>query len=205
MYEIYSLAKIYILAFIPIFVAVNAVSVLPIYVALTDDLKQRQRERVLLRSVLTATAIAVAFIFIGKFVFNIIGVTVADFKIAGGILLFIMSISYLLPDGSHRGRHLEQEDIGVFPLGTPLITGPAVLTACLVLRDEYGVVPTLVSLLMNVLIAWVVFANASQIIKWLGKSGTRALSKVGDILLAAFAVMMIRNGTLEIIKNIPLK
>ncbi len=201
--DIYPLIKIYILAFIPIFVAVNAVSVLPIYLALTSDLKARQRNRVLAESIVTAVAIAVAFIFIGKLIFNIIGITVADFKIAGGILLFIMSTSYLLPGGMQRGRHLEKEkeEVGVFPLGTPLITGPAVLTACLVLVDEYGILPTLVSLLLNVLIAWVVFVNAHRIIRILGKPGTRAFSKVGDILLAAFAVMMVRNGLLEIIRN----
>jgi len=195
----------YILTFIPIFVAVNAVSVLPIYVALTSGLKPKDRSNVLLRSIITATVIAFAFIFVGKLVFNIIGVTVSDFKIAGGILLFIMSISYLLPDGSQRGKHLEKEDVGVFPLGTPLITGPAVLTACLVLRDEYGLMPTLVSLVLNVILVWVVFVNAELIIKFLGKSGSRAFSKVGDILLAAFAVMMVRSGVLEVIKNILLK
>lgn len=205
MEALYPIIKIYILAFIPIFVAVNAISVLPIYLVLTAQLKPRQRQNVLLRSIITATIIAVSFIFVGKIVFNIIGVTVSDFKIAGGVLLFIMSISYLLPDGVSRGKHLEAEDVGVFPLGTPLITGPAVLTTCLVLRDEYGIVPTLVSLIINVLIALIVFANAHHIVKLLGKSGTRAFSKVGDILLAAFAVMMVRSGTLEIIRNIILK
>ena len=195
----------YILTFIPIFVAVNAVSVLPIYVALTSGLKPKERSNVLLRSIITATVIAFAFIFVGKLVFNIIGVTVSDFKIAGGILLFIMSISYLLPNGAQRGKHLEKEDVGVFPLGTPLITGPAVLTACLVLRDEYGLMPTLISLVLNVLIVWVVFVYAESIIKFLGKSGSRAFSKVGDILLAAFAVMMVRNGAIEIIRNILIK
>ena len=202
---LYSLAKIYILTFIPIFVAVNAISVLSIFVALTTELKQKDRNDVLLRSILTATLIAMAFIFIGKIVFNVIGVTVADFKIAGGILLFIMSVGYLLPDGAQRGKHLEKEDVGVFPLGTPLITGPAVLTTCLVLRDEYGLMPTLVSLIANVLIVWFIFANAGRIIKFLGKSGSRAFSKVGDILLAAFAVMMVRNGALEIIRSLMLK
>jgi len=95
--------------------------------------------------------------------------------------------------------------VGVFPLGTPLITGPAVLTACLVLVDEYGIAPTLISFVLNVLIAWIIFANAGRIVRILGQSGTRAFSKVGDILLAAFAVMMVRSGTLEIIKNIILR
>jgi len=203
--EMYGILKIYVLTFIPIFVAVNAVSVLPIYVALTADLKQKKRNEVLLHSIITATAIAFAFILIGKLVFNIIGVTVSDFKIAGGVLLFIMSISYLLPDGSQRDKHLEKEDVGVFPLGTPLITGPAVLTACLVLRDEYGLVPTLISLVLNVIFVWIIFVKADSIIKFLGKSGSRAFSKVGDILLAAFAVMMVRNGAIEIIRSIMTK
>jgi multiple antibiotic resistance protein len=115
-----------------------------------------------------------------------------------------MSISYILPNGVQRGKHLEKEkeDVGVFPLGTPLITGPAVLTACLVLVDEYGAFPTMVSLVLNVIIAWFVFANADYIVRLLGKNGTRAFSKVGDILLAAFAVMMVRNGMLEIVRGI---
>ena len=205
MIGLYALLKIYIMTFIPIFVAVNAISVLPIFVTLTADLKRNQRNKVLLHSILTATVIAVAFIFIGRLVFNIIGVTVADFKIAGGILLFIMSVSYILPGGTQRGKYLEKEDVGVFPLGTPLITGPAVLTACLVLIDEYGVIPTLISFIINVLIAWAIFANANKIVKLLGRGGTRAFSKVGDILLAAFAVMMVRSGTLEIVKNIIMK
>lgn len=195
----------YILTFIPIFVAVNAISVLPIFLTLTADLKPKERQKVLFRSIITATAIALAFIFVGKLVFNIIGVTVADFKIAGGILLFIMSISYILPGGAQRGKHIEKEDVGVFPLAVPLITGPAVLTACLVLVDEYGILSTLISFIVNVLFAWLVFANANRIVKILGQTGTRAFSKVGDILLAAFAVMMVRNGTLEIIRNILLK
>jgi len=81
MSEFYLLVKIYILAFIPVFVAVNAVSVLPIFVGLTADLKPKKRNEVLSRSILTATLIAMAFIFVGKIVFNVLGVTVADFKI----------------------------------------------------------------------------------------------------------------------------
>jgi len=202
--ELYLLLKPYILTFIPIFVAVNAISVLPIYVTLTAELKAKERREVLRHSIITATLIAFAFIFVGKLVFNIIGVTVPDFKVAGGVMLFIMSVSYLLPNGVQRGRHLEKEkeDVGVFPLGTPLITGPAVLTACLVLVDAHGILPTAVSLVLNVIIAWIVFANANFIVTALGKSGTRAFSKVGDILLAAFAVMMVRNGVMEIIRNI---
>lgn len=195
----------YILTFIPIFVAMNAVSVLPIFTALTVNLKTKDRHDVLSRSILTAALIAIAFIFVGKIIFNVIGVTVADFKIAGGILLFIMSVGYLLPGDMQRGKSVEKEDVGVFPLGTPLITGPAVLTTCLVLRDAYGLFPTLISLMANVFIVWFIFAHAGAIIKILGKSGSRAFSKVGDILLAAFAVMMVRNGTIEIVKNIILK
>jgi len=202
--ELYLLFKPYILTFIPIFVAVNALSVLPIYLTLTAELKAKERRQVLQHSIVTATIIAFAFIFVGKLVFNIIGVTVADFKVAGGIMLFIMSVSYLLPNGAQRGKQLEKEkeDVGVFPLGTPLITGPAVLTACLVLVDAHGMLPTAVSLVLNVIIAWIVFANADILVRILGKSGTRAFSKVGDILLAAFAVMMMRNGLMEIIRNI---
>jgi len=86
------------------------------------------------------------------------------------------------------------QGIGVFPLGTPLITGPAVLTATLMMLDAYGVVPTLISLALNMLIVWIVLVKAEAIMKIIGDNGTRAFSKIIYVLLAAIGVMMVRHG-----------
>lgn len=187
----------YILSFIPIFVAVNALGNIPLYLSLTDGMKLSQRHKVVTSSLVVATVIAILFMFIGNILLRFMGVTVPDFRIAGGILLLILSVHLLLPGEERRGR--ATTDVGVFPLGTPLITGPAVLTTVLVMREAYGIFPTTVSLILNMGITWSVLWKADIIIRFIGKGGSRALSKVADIFLAAIAVMMIRIGVLEII------
>lgn len=187
----------YILSFIPIFVAVNALGTMPLYLSLTEGMKENQRHKVVLNSLIVATIVAFVFMFLGNILLRLMGVTIPDFRIAGGILLLILSVHLLLPGEEKRGH--VTTDVGVFPLGTPLITGPAVLTTVLVMREAYGIVPTTVSLVLNMGITWLVLSKADILIKLMGKGGARALSKVADIFLAAIAVMMIRIGLLEII------
>jgi len=190
--------KPYILSFIPIFVAVNIFGILPIFISLTEGLAKEERKKTIYQSVFTGTVIALVFMFIGKIVFLIMGITVSDFKIAGGILLLILSVNLLLP-GEPRKRDVAT-DIGIFPLGTPLITGPAVLTTTLMMIDTYGFVPAFIAISLNMLVVLVVLNNSEKIIKILGAGGMKAFSKVVDILLTAIAVMMIRKGILEILK-----
>lgn len=193
----YEVIRSYVLSFIPIFIAVNALGILPLYISLTDGIHKKSRQEVMQRSLITATAIAVAFMLIGKFVMFILGITIPDFKIAGGILLLILSVNLLLPGEQRRGK--PTTDVGVFPLGTPLITGPAVLTTLLVLLGAYGLITTFIAFVLNMIIVWIIFYYADGVMRLMGKGGARAFSKVADILLTAFAVMMIRNGILEII------
>lgn len=187
----------YVLSFIPIFVAVNALGNMPLYLSLTEGMKENQRHKVVMNSLIVATIVAFVFMFLGNVLLRLMGVTIPDFRIAGGILLLILSVHLLLPGEERRGH--VTTDVGVFPLGTPLITGPAVLTTVLVMREAYGIVPTTVSLILNMGITWLVLSKADTLIKLMGKGGARALSKVADIFLAAIAVMMIRLGLLEII------
>ena len=138
--------------------------------------------------------------FIGKAILRFIGITIPDFQIAGGSLLFIISVRLLLPDAKKvllSDNH--DRNVGVFPLGTPLITGPAVLTTTLMMLDNFGVAPTFVSLVLNMIIAWATLIKADIIIKFMGSSGTRAFSKIMYILLAAISVMMIRRGLMGIL------
>ena len=91
------------------------------------------------------------------------------------------------------------EELGVVPLGTPLIVGPAVLTTCLIIIDQYGIMPTIMSVVLNVLFAAVLFIFSDNVIKIIGKSGATALSKVMALLLAAIAIMMVRKGIVNLI------
>lgn len=185
----------YILTFIPIFVAVDAIGNIPLFISLVDGVSKKQRHRIIIESLTTATIIALLFMLVGKLVLRLIGITIADFQIAGGALLFIISVRLLLP-GAQKTVLVNghEKDIGVFPLGTPLITGPAVLTTTLIMLDSFGIVATCVALIVNMLIVWFTLDKADFIMKLLGSNGTRAFSKIMFILLAAIGVMMVRRG-----------
>jgi multiple antibiotic resistance protein len=185
----------YILTFIPIFVAVDAIGNIPLFISLAEESTKKQRHKIIIDSVVTATAIAILFMFGGKWVLRFIGITIPDFQIAGGALLFIISVRLLLPGVSkHILSDGHDKNVGVFPLGTPLITGPAVLTTTLMMLDSFGIWPTFVSLVINMLIVWITLAKADLIMRLMGSSGTRAFSKIMYILLAAIGVMMVRRG-----------
>ncbi len=193
------LIKPYILAFIPMFVAANAIGVLPIFISLTESMPKEQKRRTIYTSVLTASIVALAFLFLGKVIFLVMSITISDFKVAGGILLFVISINHLFPKESDL--HKTYEDVGAFPLGTPLITGPAVLTTSLVLSGSQGFVPTIVALLLNMMIILLIFRGAEFISRIMGKAGMKAFSKIAYILLASIAVKMVRSGIGELIKS----
>ncbi|MDD5681157.1 MAG: MarC family protein [Candidatus Omnitrophica bacterium] len=189
------LLRPYILAFIPMFVAVDAIANIPIFLSLVETASRKQKHRIIIDAVKTSTAVAVIFMCIGKWVFSLLGVTIPDFQIAGGVLLFVLSVRLLFPGAQKDSlMNSHDRDMGVFPLGTPLITGPAVLTTTLMMMNTFGIMPTLVSLILNMGIVWLTLAKASLIMKVIGPSGTRAFSKIMYILLAAIAVMMVRHG-----------
>jgi multiple antibiotic resistance protein len=188
----------FVLSFIPLFVAVDALGNMPFFLSLTSGMIHKQRRAVVNESVSVACFLAILFMLVGKWILRILGVSVADFKIAGGILLLVISINLLLA-GKSKFASLPsgQESVGVFPLATPLITGPAVLTITLILLDKYGFLMTLISIVLNMLIVWIVFTSSQRIFRLIGQTGSRAFSKISDILLAAIAIMLIRQGIIE--------
>ncbi|MBI5098339.1 MAG: MarC family protein [Nitrospirae bacterium] len=186
------------MTFIPIFVAMDVFAVLPIFISVTSEIAEDQKKIVVRHSIITALAVSLAFVAVGEAVFRILGITVDDFKIAGGLVLLVIAVLDLLRYSGER-RKIE-DTIGVVPIGVPLIVGPAVLTTLIVLIDHYGVTPTIISLIINLIIVWASFVKAQEITRLIGKNGIIALSKVMAILLASIAVMMIRLGVTNFIK-----
>ena len=185
----------YILSFIPLFVAFDAISNVPIFVSLVENIKGEQRRKIIRDAVTTALSMAVIFMIAGKYILRILGITISDFQVAGGAFLFILAVRLLFPGAEKKiNSSGGDKDIGIFPLGTPLITGPAVLITTLMMVDQYNIVPTLISIGINILIVWFSFAKADTIMNVIGPSGTRAFSKIMYILLGAIGVMMMRHG-----------
>ncbi len=179
------------LTFIPLFVAMDPFGMLPIFTSLTVTMNVNEKKNAIRYSVLTAMVVSIVFALIGDAIFKVLGITVNDFKVAGGLLLLIFAIIEL----NKRGEaHIAPQDIGIVPLGVPLLVGPAVLTIMIVLIDNYGVVSTIISLILNLIIVFIVFTAEKSITRIIGINGLIAVSKIVALLLAAIAIMLIRVG-----------
>lgn len=181
------------LCFVPLFVAVDAVGVLPIFLSLTQGMDRDKVRQAIYRSVITAAVVALAFLALGTAILHLLGITVADFMVAGGILLFVLAIGDLLANKKLQ-RQVDSNSLGAVPLGVPLITGPAVLTTSMLLLNQYGAGWTAAAIVANILIAGAVFFFAGTISRVLGQVGEKILSKIAMLLLAAIGVMMVRKG-----------
>jgi multiple antibiotic resistance protein len=189
------------LPFIPFFVAFDALGILPIFVSLTGEMAPPERKKVVRQSILTAFLVSIGFLMVGKSVFAFLGISVSDFKVAGGILLFILAvIDLIFPE---KTRTFPKETLGVVPIGIPLIVGPAVLTLLLMVVHTYGFVSTIFCLILNLFIVWFVFSQSQWIIRVLKEGGAKGIGKVSSLLLAAFAVMVIRTGIMEWVNLFP--
>lgn len=186
----------FLLIFIPLFVAIDGLGLLPIFLNMTQDLDNQSRKKVIIHSLITAFMVALIFIFLGEFIFRSLGITVNDFTIAGGIILLIIAVTDIVKTQEYKG--FVSSSIGVVPIGTPLITGPATLTTCLILVGNYGYLPVIFSLVVNLMIVWIIFNQADLIKKAVGVDGLRGLGKIISLLLAAIAVKLIRTGLVEI-------
>jgi multiple antibiotic resistance protein len=186
-----------LLAFIPLFVAVDAVGLLPVFVSLTQGLNAQERRRVIYQSTLTGGLLAVGFVFLGRALFRLLGIDMGDFMIAGGAILFGIAMIDLLSPGTETRR--PSADLGAVPLGTPLIAGPAVLTTSLAIIQEYGLLPTLISVVVNIALCGALLGLSGVLLRFLGGPGSKALSKITSLLLGAIAVMLIRKGLVELL------
>ena len=172
-------------AFIPLFVAIDPVGLAAIFLALGKDVAPARRQIIAKQATLTGGLVALGFLFLGQSVFKAVGISVSDFQIAGGLIIFILAAKELIqPAGLPANL---PEDFGVVPLGMPLIAGPLAITTLLILaqNEAIGLTITLVALVL-------------RYSEWLGEkmgpTGLRAISKIIAMLLAAIAISMIRNG-----------
>jgi multiple antibiotic resistance protein len=188
------------LTFVPLFVAMDPVGNLPIFLALTQEGTATHRKKTANLATLTAFGVGLLFVAVGKAIFSLLGIVVTDFLMAGGIILLILAIRYLITGKTVEiGDVSVSETIGVVPLGTPLVVGPAVLAALLLLMGQHHIAIVLSSFILNLVIQWALFRQATRIVAFLGQTGVSAISKVIMLLLAAIAVKMIREGILTIL------
>lgn len=170
---------------------------LPFFIGLTEGETQAERRKTFALSLLTGFFMLLFFVFAGTLVLDLFNVTFNDFRIAGGILLLFVSIELMLR-GKVKVEH--KEDIGVVPLGSPLLVGPGAITTALVLLRLYGYQVVVSSILITFILIGVVLYYAETIYNFLGRNGSLIITKIAAIIVAAIAVQFIRQGVVDMIK-----
>lgn len=187
------MAERFIQAFIPLFVAVDPIGFAAIFLAMGRGTAPPTRRRIARQATATGGVVALLFLFLGRSLFAALGISVSDFQIAGGLILFILATRDLIHSAAEAPTPLA-ENFGVVPLGMPLIAGPATITTLLLLTDAVGVWPTLAALAANLALVALAFAYSGWLGRRIGTTGLRAISKIISMLLAAIAVNLIRRG-----------
>jgi multiple antibiotic resistance protein len=189
-----SLFQQFIKTFVPLFIVIDAFGNVPFVITLSEGMPKPERKKMILVAVITAALVGLAFLFLGKVILSAMGIKVGAFAIAGGLILLVLSIRFVLT--GQVMDYIKEEMMAVVPIGTPLTVGPATITTLLLLVNEqrFHLYMVLLSFALNILIAWIVFMLSGWFVRILGHGGVKAISKVFSLLLAAIAVTMIIHG-----------
>ncbi len=182
----------FVLTFVPLFIVIDALGVLPFIISLSQEMTKQKRNKMINVAIITATVVGLIFLFFGRFILQIMDISVGSFAIAGGIILLVLSIKYMTT--GHMVEVIKEEMVAVVPIGTPLTAGPATITTLLLLATQFPLYMVLLSFILNMLLAWGIFMAGNQIAHFLGQGGLKAISKIFSLLLTAIAVSMIING-----------
>jgi multiple antibiotic resistance protein len=188
----YTAWQSFVMTFVPLFIVIDAVGNLPFVISLSEEMAPKERSKMLRSAVITAAALGFFFLFLGQFILNLMGISVGSFAIGGGIILLVLSVNYMI--GGRSIEVIKEEMVAIVPIGTPLTVGPATITTLLLLATQFPVYWVVISFALNILIVWLTFVMSGYIVRFLGRGGVRAVSKIASLLLAAIAVNMIIKG-----------
>lgn len=180
--------------FVTLFVIMDPVGNIPIFMSLTKGMPKSEIKRNVDKSVLVAGVLLFVFLFLGLRIFDFFRINLDSFQIAGGIILLILAISYVLGLTHRFVRH--GADLSI-PIGTPLLTGPGVIATTIILVRENGPYITVIAAFLTLLATWLILWNSSRLYKFLGEHWTNVVSRVMGIILAAIAVEFITGGILS--------
>jgi multiple antibiotic resistance protein len=180
-------------AIIALFIIVDPIGNIPIFVGLTDTMEDNQRKRIFNVATIVALILLLVFSFAGQEILNLFGLSIYSFEVAGGILLLIISIRILISNGSHE--HPESpETLGAVPIAMPLLVGPGAITTTIFNIQTYGIYIAVVSVVAVLAITWVILRFMNNIYRFLGKTGSLVIARVMALLIAAIAIQYILTG-----------
>lgn len=190
---------------VSIFAIVNPVGTIPTFVALTAGYTQRERRHVITKAVLVGAGVLLAFGLVGQRIFDVFSITIPAFRIAGGILIFKVAFDMLHGERPRSDSNeqeitdaLERENVGITPLGVPLLTGPGAITTVMILVAANGAAADRVLIYVAVAIVFaatflLLFAG-ERLFGLMGRSGLMVFTRIMGLLLAALAVQFVVTG-----------
>jgi multiple antibiotic resistance protein len=181
---------------IALFVVIDPIGSVPLFIALTERMQKKERKSVSTSAIITAAALLVVFAVAGTQILSLFGITIFSFMIAGGVLLFIVSIE-LLTHGVWRfggSGSSSSSDSGIVPLAFPLLAGPGAITSVIISFQSYGILVTMLSISIVIGITFVVLLLINPIYRVLGKRGSMIVTRVFAVFIAAIAVQYMIEG-----------
>jgi multiple antibiotic resistance protein len=195
-------------AFVTLFVVIDPIGLMPIYVSLTAGSNVYARRAIAVRAILVGFGILVLFGFFGEAVLGFAGISMAAFRIAGGLLLFLTALDMLFERRTKRREDqasqpdISEDDPSVFPLATPLIAGPGAIASMILLTGQTETTLAFASVFAVLagvlLIAWFLFILGGLMERALGPTGVNVITRVLGMLLAALSVQFILDGLIEV-------
>ncbi len=180
-------------AFFELFVIIDIIGTLPVFLSLTRGLTPAERRRSANVALFVAGALMLVFLAVGLDVLNLLHIELSSFKIAGGIILGILGVQLVLGK-QVGGSPAEGHESAAIIIGTPLITGPGTITTIIILARADGRPLVLGAILANLLVCWVTLLAGDRIARALGPNVIQIVSKVMGLLLLAIAVQYVREG-----------
>ena len=193
----------FITSFVTLFVIIDPIGLTPLFVALTQGMSVKQRRAIAIRATLVSAGILALFAIFGEALLGFIGISMAAFKIAGGILLLLTALDMLFQRRTKRREDTAEEDDdlddpSVFPLAIPLIAGPGSIATVILLAGAHpgfsGLGLSLAVMVLVLLVTFIFFEAATPLERLLGKTGINVVSRLLGMLLAALAVQFMLNG-----------
>ncbi|MEM1989423.1 MAG: MarC family protein [Candidatus Bathyarchaeia archaeon] len=177
---------------ISLFIIVDPLGNIPIFISLTQGIGEAERRRVFHTAAITGFVLLLAFAIAGNEILNIFGVGLPSFMIAGGILLLVLAIRILI--GWRDEDRMPPESIGAVPIAVPLLVGPGAITTTILSLQEYGMLITVSAVVIVFTLTWLILRYIELLYKVLGRSGSAVIAKVMALLIAAIAIQYIING-----------
>ena len=180
-------------AAIALFIIVDPIGNIPIFVGLTGNMSDNQRKKVFNVATLVGFVLLLVFAFTGNEILTIFGISIESFEVAGGILLLIIAIRILI-SGSMHEQNESPESVGAVPIAIPLLVGPGAITTTIFNLQAYDTAITIAAVVIVLSITWVILRFIGRIYGFLGKTGSIVVARVMALMIAAIAVQYILTG-----------